>query len=228
MTPEEDDEILFFKQNLQNAASSYVKGDFFEMLDYLAWEKTSVFLNLGVRNGRAAIVADEPLIDYLPIQKSATLPTLKGMAEDVTYEGGSFAFSYEGKQEDYLLLESSIPLEVDWTDDNGYGIELNVDEMDGANWRSVNEFNQMCRVDGGENLSNIKVNCIIDGVQVILLTKKLREIEYVNSTTLLFWFDVDRDLQEAEGITLEKVAPRQDFINLIAKELDLVIATFSL
>lgn len=228
MTPEEDDEILFFKQNLQNAMNSYVKGEFFEMLDYLAWEKTSVFLNLAVRNGRAAIVADEPLIDYLPIQKNATLPALKGTAEDVTYEGGSFAFSYEGKQEDYLLLESSIPLEVDWTDDNGYGIELNVDEMDGANWQSVNEFNQMCRAEGGEDLSNIRVKCTIDGVQTTLLTRKLREIEYVNSTTLLFWFDVGKDLQEAENITLEKVNPRQDFINLIAKELGLAIATFSL
>lgn len=226
--PEEDDEILFFKQNLQAAISNPIKVDFFEMTNYLKWEKVPVFLDLVAIDGKAAIIAEELLDDYLPTEQTATFPTLKGTANGVTYETENFSFIYKGKLEDYLLLEESLPLTPNFVDNNGYAIRIEIDEMKNANWQSANAFNQMCKVEGNGNWDNIKLKCTIDSVQKTFSTKRLRKVEYIYNTTLIFWFDVDEDVQRARNLTLEKIGSTRNYINLIANELDLVIATFDL
>lgn len=228
LDPEEYDEILFFKQNLQNAITNPINGEFFEIPEYLHWDKTQISLNLAVRNGKAAIIAEEALDNYLQIEKTATFPTLKGTAKGVTYESENFAFTYSGKNDDYLMLEQSIPLRADYKDSKGYGTKVIVDEMADANWQNAEQFNQMLRIIGGGAFYNIRVNCTIGGVQTILDTKKLRKIEYVNNTTLIFWFDVDRDLQNAQNVTIEKTSASTDRITLFANELGLPIASFML
>lgn len=227
-TPEENDEILFFKQNLQNAITGSIKGEFFEMPEYLKWVKTQVSLNLAVRNGKAVIIAEEDLDNYLQTEKSATFPTLKGTVRGVTYESENFTFAYSGKNEDYLVLEQSIPLVADYKDNNGYGTRVIISEMEEANWQTAEQFNQMLRVIGGSVFSNIRVKCTIGGIQTILDTKKLRRIEYVNNTTLIFWFDVGRNLQSAQNVTIEKTSSSTNRITLYANELDLPIASFAL
>lgn len=228
ITPEENDEILFFKQNLQNAISGSINADFFEMTEYLKWDKTQLSLNLAARNGKAAIIAEEDLTNYLQVEKTVTLPTFKGTANGVTYEGENFTFNYTGTQDDYLLLEQSIPLVANYKDNNGYGTRVTVSEMADANWQNAEEFNQMLRIIGGSDFNNLRLKCTISGVQIILDVKKLRKIEYANDTTLIFWFDVNRDLQSAQNITIEKTSTTTNRITLFANELGLPIASFTL
>lgn len=226
--PTEYDEILFFKQNLQNAISGSINAGFFEMQEYLKWNKTSVSLNLAVRNGKAAIIAEETLDNYLQVNKTATLSTFKGTANGVTYEGENFTFDYTGLQDDYPLLEQSIPLVADYKDNNGYGTRVIVSEMADANWQNAEQFNQMLGITGGAVFNNLRLKCTIGGVQTILVVNKLRKIEYVNNTTLIFWFDVNRDLQSAQNITIEKTSATTNRITLSANELGLPIASFTL
>lgn len=228
ITPEENDEILFFKQNLQNAISGSINADFFEMTEYLKWNKTKVSLNLAVRNGKAAIIAEDPLDNYLQFEKTATLPTFKGTANGVTYEGENFTFDYTGLQDDYPLLGQSIPLVANYKDNNGYGTRVIVSEMADANWQNAEEFNQMLRITGDSDFNNLRLKCTINGVQTILDVKKLRKIEYENDTTLIFWFDVGRNLQSAQNVTIEKTSSKTNYINLFANELGLPIASFML
>ena len=227
ITPTADDEILFFKQNLQGVISSSVKVDFYEILDFMAWDKTPVYIDLAVRNGKGALVSEYSLSEFLPIEGNATLPTLGGTARGVTYEGGAFPFTYKGTQENYLLAEYSIPLDCDYVDDSGFGIDLKVQEMEGANWQNAIQFQQMCNISGGENLNNIKVNCTIDGVQISAIVRNLREVVYENNTTLTFWFNTDRSLENAENITLTKTSAIVHNITLTAKELGLPVAVFT-
>lgn len=228
LDPEEYDEVLFFKQNLQNAINVQVKADFFEIPEYLRWSKTQIFLNLAVRNGKAAIIAEEALDNYLQVEKTATFPILKGTARGVTYESENVSITYSGKNEDYLLLEQPIPLRADYKDNKGYGTRVIVNEMADANWQTAEQFNQMLRTIGGSSFYNIRVKCTIGGVQTILDTKRLRRIEYVNNTTLIFWFDVDRDLQNAQNVTIEKTSASTNRITLFVNELGLSIASFML
>lgn len=226
--PGENDEILFFKQNLQNAISNPIKADFFEMSEYLKWNKTPVSLNLAVRNGKAAIIAEEDLNNYLQVEKTATFPTLKGTAENVTYESENVSFTYEGKNGDYLLLEKPIPLSVMGSDDHGCVVRVDISEMEEANWQSAREFEEMLRIIGGQDLKNVNIKCKIGGIQTIRPLINLRKIEYMYNTTLFFYFNVDADLRYADDMTLEKTSASVNRITLFAKELGLPIASFTL
>lgn len=226
LTPTADDEILFFKQNLQDVINSSVKVDFYEMLDFMAWDKTPVYIDLAVRNGKGALVSEYPLSEFLPVERNATLPTLGGTARGVTYEGGAFNFNYKGTQEDYPLAEHSIPLECNFTDDNGFGIGLEVQEMEGASWQNATQFQQMCNVQGGENLTDIKLSFTINGTQIFESVKRLREVVYEDNKNLTFLFDVDRNLEGAENITLTKTSSLKHSITINAKELGLPVAMF--
>lgn len=228
ITPTEDDEILFFKQNLQDVINSSVKVDFYEMLDFMAWEKTPVYIDLAVRNGRGALVSEYPLSGFLTTEGNATIPTLGGTARGVTYEGGQFNFSYKGTQENYPLVEYSIPLEVDFTDNNGFGIGIEVLEMEGANWQNGTQFQQMCDVFSETLINNIQVNCTINGVQISQRVKNLREVIYENNKTLTFWFDVGISMETAENITLVKTSALKNTITIRAKELGLPVAQFTI
>lgn len=227
-TPTKGDEILFFKQNLQNVISSSVKVDFYEMLDFMAWEKTPVYIDLAVRNGRGALTSEYPLSNFLPTEGNATIPTLGGTARGVTYEGRAFDFTYKGTQENYLLVESSLPMDYTHVDDNGFGIELNVPEMEGANWQNGTQFSQMCDVFSEKSINNIQVNCTINGMQISMLVKNLREVVYENNKTLSFWFDVGINMEAAENITLVKTSTAKNVITIRAKELGLPVAQFTI
>lgn len=228
LEPKENDEILFFKQNLQNSISTPIKEEFFEMSEYLHWNKTQIFLNLAVRNGKAVIIAEEDLNNYLPTEKTATFPTLTGTAGGVNYESENVSITYSGKNENYLLLEKSILLPPTWTDNHGYAIRVDINEMAKANWQSSRQFKEMCRIIDRGEINNVNLKCTIDGVQTVLPTIGLREIEYIDNTTLLFWFNVNRNLQTADNLTLEKTSAKINYITLFANELGLPIASFTL
>lgn len=228
IAPEKNDEILFFKQNLQNAISNQIKVDFFEMPEYLKWNKTPVFLNLAVRNGKAAIIAEENLNNYLPTENTAIFPILEGTAGDVTYKSENVSFTYSGKNENYLMLEKPIPLSAMGADDHGCIVRVDISEMEKANWQSAKEFKEMLRITGGEDLSNVNIKYKINGVQTIKPLIDLREIEYMYNTTLFFYFNVNADLRYANDMTLEKTSSTVNRITLFSKELGLPIASFTL
>lgn len=228
IAPEKNDEILFFKQNLQNAINNPIKVDFFEMPEYLKWNKTPVSLNLAVRNGKAAIIAEETLDNYLPTENTATFPILEGTAGDVTYKSENVSFTYSGKNENYLVLEKPIPLSVTFSDDHGCIVRIDISEMEKANWQSAKEFEEMLIITGGEDLSNVNIKYKINGVQTIKPLIDLRRIEYMYNTTLFFYFNVNADLRYADDMTLEKTSPKVNRITLISKELSLPIASFTL
>lgn len=228
ITPTENDEILFFKQNLQDVINSSVKVDFYEMLDFMAWDKTPVYIDLAVRNGKGALVSEYPLSEFLPIERNATIPTLGGTARGVTYKSGTFDFAYKGTQENYLLVESSLPMECTYVDENGFGIELSIPEMEHANWQNATQLQQMCDIFSESTINNIQVNCTINGIQVSALVKNFREAIYENNKTLSFWFDVDRNMEAAENITLVKTSAYKNVITIRAKELGLPVAQFTI
>lgn len=226
--PKANDEVICFKQNLQSAESNKIKADFFEIQRYLNWNKTSVFLNLAVRNGKAVIVSENPLGNYLPVENAATFPLLKGASNGVTYEKENVPLTYTGTQTDYLLLDLQLPLKVDVIDDAGYGVRMDIEEMINANWQGTSEFKKMIKVEGGEVINNIKVKCTMNGVQTVLTTKKLRKVDYYYNTQLYFWFDVGVDMRNTDNFVVEKTSPAITHINLISNELGLPIASFSL
>lgn len=226
--PVENDEVLFFKQNLQNAINNPIKADFFEMQKYLNWNKTSVSLDIAVRNGKAVVVAESSLENYLPIENTATFPLLKGTARNVTYEKENVSLTYTGTQTDYLLLDLQVPLKVDFTDDIGYAVRMDIEEMKDANWQSQNDFDKMLKIEGGEVINNIKVSYTINGVQQTVTTKKLRKIDYYYNTQIYLWFDTNTDMRFAENFVVEKTSPEMIHINLISNELGLPVMSLSL
>lgn len=205
-TPQNDYEIVGFKQGATENGESNATAEVVKMSGYFAWEVDDIISNLETRGGKAILTINESLQTIQTAEYRMVGTSLKTISNGVTYKNGSVDVSFEGKALNPYFFTMSGSRIISNAYENYIEVNTEIDEMEEAVFQSDEEFRELCDFSVVGNLQNYNAEITDSTGAKQLSLEELVNVEWVDETHLKMIYKISGNVTNFQSGQIRRVS----------------------